>query len=234
MQLRKGFEKLKQESVSICIIASALLLCVWLSVLGAVKPKEAEQAAARPEQMQDPLLLLVNQEVALPKGYQITPQLIGDEVIDIRMYRDLTSMFDAAAKDDVWFWVVSGYRSAWQQEIIFDREVQKNLNAGMSREQAQANALRTVQRPGHSEHQTGLAVDLNDVSDHFETSKAYKWLTLHAAEYGFVQRYLPEKSDLTGIDKESWHFRYVGKAHAKAMTERGLCLEEYVDSMKNP
>lgn len=234
MKLRNGVEQLKGESVSIGIIASALLLCIWLSVLGSVKPSEAEQAAAQLEQEHDPLLLLVNQETALPKGYQITPQLIGDEVVDIRMYHDLTAMFDAAAKEDVWFWVVSGYRSAWQQEILFDREVQKNLDAGMNQEQAEQDAQRTVQRPGHSEHQTGLAVDLNDVSEQFETSKAYHWLTLHAAEYGFIQRYLPGKSDLTGIDKESWHFRYVGKAHAKEITEHGLCLEEYLNSMKNP
>lgn len=234
MQLRRKLETIRQENMSICIILAALLLCAVLSVLGAVGSKEATEAAARPQLEQDPLLLLVNAEYPLPQGYRITPRLIGDEVVDIRMYRDLVAMFDAAAKEDVWFWVISGYRSTRQQEIIFEREVQKNQAAGMSLEDAVTDALRTVQRPGYSEHQTGLAVDLNDVSDDFETSEAYRWLALHAAEYGFIQRYRPEKSALTGIDKESWHFRYVGKEHAKAITERGLCLEEYVDSMKNP
>lgn len=234
MQLRRKFEAMKQESMSICIIIAALLLCAVLSVLGAVGSEEVMEAAARPQLEEDPLLLLVNGENPLPQGYRITPQLIGDEVVDIRMYRDLAAMFDAAAKDDIWFWVVSGYRSTRQQEIIFEREVKKNQSVGMSLEEAVTDALRTVQRPGYSEHQTGLAVDLNDVSDDFETSEAYRWLTLHAAEYGFIQRYRPEKSVLTGIDRESWHFRYVGKEHAKAITEQGLCLEEYVESMKNP
>ena len=234
MQLRRKLEGIKQENMSISIIVAAVLLCVLLSVLGAAGSKEATETAAIPKIGEDPLLLLVNGEHPLPQGYRITPQLIGDEVVDIRMYRALVAMFDAAAKEDVWFWVVSGYRSTRQQEIIFEREVQKNQQAGMSLEEAVTDALRTVQRPGYSEHQTGLAVDLNDVSDEFETSEAYRWLGLHAAEYGFIERYRPEKSALTGIDKESWHFRYVGKEHAKAITERGLCLEEYVESMKNP
>ena len=235
MQKRGRMKAFKQENMSICIILAALLLCLILSVLGAIGSEDdATEAAARPQLEEDPLLLLVNAEHPLPQRYRITPRLSGDEVVDIRMYRNLVAMFDAAAKEDVWFWVISGYRSTRQQEIIFEREVQKNQQAGMGLEEAVTDALRTVQRPGYSEHQTGLAVDLNDVSDDFEESEAYRWLCLHAAEYGFIQRYRPEKSALTGIDKESWHFRYVGKEHAKAITELGLCLEEYVDSMKNP
>lgn len=217
-----------------CIIGAALLLCAILSALGAVHAGEAAEATAQIQTAEDPMLILVNRDNPLPEGCKITPRMVGDEVVDFRIYRDLMEMFDAAVREDVWFWVVSGYRSAWQQEIIFDREVQKNLDAGMSAEEAEKDALRTVQPPGYSEHQTGLAVDLNDVSDSFEESKAYQWLSEHAPDYGFVQRYRPEKAKLTGIDRESWHFRYVGKAHAKEMERRGLCLEEYVESLKNP
>ena len=93
---------------------------------------------------------------------------------------------------------------------------------------AEETALRTIAKPGHSEHHTGLAVDLNDVSDDFEETQAYRWLQAHAAEYGFIQRYRTDKSHITGIDNESWHYRYVGREHALAMERLDLCLEEYV------
>ena len=88
--------------------------------------------------------------------------------------------------------------------------------------------MRTIAQPGCSEHHTGLAIDLNEVSDAFEKTKAYAWLQEHSADYGFIERYQAEKASITGIDKESWHYRYVGRKHAGEMKRLGLCLEEYV------
>ena len=102
----------------------------------------------------------------------------------------------------------------------------------MSQEEAQELSLRTIARPGYSEHHTGLAVDLNDVSDNFEETEAYRWLQAHSADYGFVQRYRQDKVDITGIDNESWHYRYVGVEHAQEMNRLDLCLEEYVEYLK--
>lgn len=242
----------KMEPASAIIIAGSLFLCILVSMIGVWDARKSVESAAHtaaqaaalqtpsvPDtkkkenaQLSDPLLVLVNDWTPLPEEWQVTPRMVGDEQVDLKMYEALMDMFDAAGKEEVWFWVASGYRSVEEQEAILDRAVQENLENGMEPEEAREEALRTIQRPGYSEHHTGLAVDLNDVSDNFEKSEAYRWLSEHAAEYGFIQRYQASKADLTGIDNESWHYRYVGKKHAKKMKEMDFCLEEYVEYLK--
>ncbi len=237
----------KMEFASVAVIAFSVFLSLFVNYLSfqntqtalRIAAQDAAQTAAgveqRPEeyvQLSDPLLVLVNDRVSLPENWSVTPRMIDDEQVDLRAYQELSEMFAAAAEDDVWFWVVSGYRSVEQQEIVLERAIRENLKNGLSQEEAEADALRTVARPGYSEHHTGLAVDLNDVSDDFEESKAYQWLSDHAAEYGFVQRYQKDKVEITGIDRESWHYRYVGKKHAREMKRLNFCLEEYVEYLK--
>ena len=238
-------EKQLTQPVAAGIIVTALLLCMAVSALGYFEARWAARDAARQavgtaaqaavmgpfaqyRQLEDPLLVLVNGQVPLPEGWQVTPRMVDDELVDLRMYEDYQAMCRAAAKEDVWFWVASGYRSVEEQETVLERAVQENIKAGMPEQQAREDALRTIAKPGCSEHHTGLAVDLNEVSSDFEATKAYAWLQKHSHEYGFVQRYREEKSAITGIDNESWHYRYVGRKHAKEMESLGLCLEEYV------
>ncbi len=248
----------QKDKLAAGIIITAVLLCILLSFFGFLENREAVEAAARTAaqaaaqagktpsaseseskgekadgaQLSDPLLVLVNDWTPLPEDWRVTPRMIDDEQVDLRMYEDLTAMFSAAAEDNVWFWVASGYRSVEEQEVILDRAVRENRERGMSGAEAEREALKTIARPGYSEHHTGLAVDLNDVSDNFEETEAYRWLSRHAAEYGFVQRYQKDKVTITGIDNESWHYRYVGKKHAKEMDRLDLCLEEYVMYLK--
>ncbi len=229
----------KIEFASGAVILFSVFLSLFINYLGVLDTREAAQTAAGvqqgPEeytQLSDPLLVLVNDQIPLPEDWTVTPKMIDDEQVDLRAYQALSEMFQAAAEDDVWFWVVSGYRSVGQQEIVLERAIRENLKSGLNREEAEKDALRTVAHPGYSEHHTGLAVDLNDVSDNFEESKAYRWLSVHAVEYGFVQRYQKSKTEITGIDRESWHYRYVGKKHAREMTRLDLCLEEYVEYLK--
>lgn len=188
-------------------------------------------------QLSDPLLVLVNDTTPLPEDWQVTLETIGGgetgEQVDSRVYDDLNALLRAAQEDGVTLWIASGYRSVELQEAILDRAVQQNVADGMTEEEAVEDALRTINRPGHSEHHTGLAVDFNDVDSGFEETEAYYWLSQHAAEYGFVQRYKQSKIEVTGIDNESWHYRYVGAEHAQKMEELNMCLEEYVDYMKN-
>jgi len=184
-------------------------------------------------QLSDPFLVLVNDQVALPSDWQVTPAFIGEETVDNRIYDQLKAMFDAAGQDNIWLWVASGYRSVDEQEGVLQREIRLHMdNDGMSEEEARELSLRTIARPGHSEHHTGLVVDLNDVSDGFEETEAYRWLSENAAEYGFVQRYRSDKVEITGIDNESWHYRYVGRENALEMQRLDMCLEEYVEYLK--
>ena len=125
--------------------------------------------------------------------------------------------------------IVAGWRSFQDQTGLYE-------NAVSNRGQAYADAY--IALPGHSEHHTGLAVDLDtyDVdsgaSGGFDGRGDYAWAVEHAWEFGFIQRYPESKSDITGINFESWHFRYVGLPHAYVMTSEKLCLEEYIDYLR--
>ena len=125
--------------------------------------------------------------------------------------------------------IVAGWRSYEDQVYLYQ-------NAVDTKGQAHADAYLAL--PGCSEHHTGLAVDLDTyniedgTSGGFDGEGAYAWAVEHAWEYGFIQRYPPEKSDITGIDYESWHFRYVGIPHAYIMQTQNLCLEEYLDYLR--
>ena len=172
--------------------------------------------------------MLVNGENAVPESWWFLPYLVDDEVVDRRMAEDLSALLEAAESQGVWLWVASGYRSRRRQEDILESAIQERMAQGLTREQARAKALETIAQPGHSEHETGLALDFNDVSQGFQETVAYQWLQQHGAAYGFIQRYQREKEDVTGVKAEPWHFRYVGREHALEMERLGLCLEEYV------
>lgn len=236
----------RPELLSACIILASLVLCM---AVGGVEyasirremQTEARQAAASVSppaddepfaQLSDPLLVVVDPWIPLPKDWQVTPRLVGEEQVDLRMYDDLMEMFRAAGQEGVWFWVASGYRSVEEQQAVLDRAVGENLAQGMTETDAEEEALKTIAKPGFSEHHTGLAVDLNQVEESFAESEAYAWLQAHAAEYGFIQRYPAGKEKVTGIQAESWHYRYVGPQAAQAMEHLGLCLEEYVAYQK--
>ena len=94
-------------------------------------------------------------------------------------------------------------------------------------------AATEVIRPGTSEHQTGLALDIlgsgyTDRQESFDQSKAFQWLKAHCADYGFILRYPKGKEQITGMDYEPWHYRYVGKEYAKEIMSRGITLEEFL------
>ena len=185
--------------------------------------------------LSDPLLVLVNSDNPLPDDWRIDPVIAaGEEEVDACVRDDLVAMLYAASEDGVTLWIASGYRSVALQEEILDRAVRDRVNQlGMTEEEALEDALLTINRPGYSEHHTGLAVDFNDVSDDFETTDAYYWLAAHAADYGFIQRYKQSKISVTGISNESWHYRYVGREYAEEMERLDLCLEEYREYLKN-
>ena len=136
---------------------------------------------------------------------------------------DLEKLVAAARAAGVILRVGSGYRSYATQASLF---------ASYARRHGEAAASRFSSRPGHSEHQSGLAVDFAGtdqtcwVDDCFERTAAGKWLTAHAHEYGFILRYPKGKEKITGYQYEPWHFRYVGRELAGALQQSGLTMEE--------
>jgi D-alanyl-D-alanine carboxypeptidase len=129
--------------------------------------------------------------------------------------------------------VYSGYRSYDYQATIFEQYVQNEMasNPSMTREEAEALVLTYSTKPGTSEHQTGLAVDMDTMGSFttdFAWTSEYYWLQENSWKFGFVLRYPSDKTDVTSISFEPWHYRYVGRYHAKIMHDNGLCLEEYI------
>lgn len=198
----------------------------------AVKDQTLEHAASAQEG--DWQLRLVSAAHPLPEDFEAPKltKLRGGHAIDSRAYPALQQMMDdcrAAGLNPV---ICSSYRTHDKQEELFQKKVNTLLRQGYSQEEAETEAARWVARPGTSEHETGLAVDIVDKSyqlldEKQEQTPVQQWLMAHCAEYGFILRYSVEKSDLTGIGYEPWHYRYVGVEAAKAITEQGLCLEEY-------
>ena len=127
----------------------------------------------------------------------------------------------------------SDYRSVEEQQQIWDDKVQECLNIGYSQSEAEKETARWIAVPGTSEHHTGLAIDIIDLDyqildEKQEKTPTQQWLMKHCTEYGFIIRYPSDKKDITHIDFESWHYRYVGVEHAKKIADAGMCLEEYV------
>lgn len=183
-----------------------------------------------PKQLDDWSLTLVNYENQLPIDFEPTLSYIdSSRQIDSRVVDELKQMLKdmkkAGVKD---IWVQSSYRSVKYQDELFNNKINEYMEYGETREDAEALTLKTINKPGTSEHNLGLAIDLNYVDYNFDKTKAYNWMVENAENYGFVLRYKKEKEEITKVDYEPWHWRYVGPEHARKMNELDMCLEEYV------
>jgi len=182
---------------------------------------------------EDWALRLINKNNPLPDGYiPGLSSLKNGLKFDSRAITQLNAMLAAAKEQGLSPVVCSAYRSVERQKELFDNQVKMQMARGLSYEQAKTEACKTVAYPGTSEHNSGLAVDIVSLNyqilDNAQANTPEnKWLLAHCAEYGFILRYPQNKSNLTGIMYEPWHFRYVGVEAAKTIMESGICLEEY-------
>ena len=183
------------------------------------------------------LVLLVNPWNYLPEDYTVELESIGNNhyvaAYAASDYREMIAACKAAGLDPV---VCSSYRTQDYQQRLYNRRIERYMDEGYSREEATEKAGKSVAIPGTSEHQLGLALDIID-NDNWNLDETQaqmptqKWLMEHSWEYGWILRYPNEKSEITGIIYEPWHYRYVGKAVAAHIHETGLCLEEYLESL---
>ena len=174
-------------------------------------------------------LVLVNDTHRVPTGYPGTlVKLSNGQQVDERIYPSLQAMFHEARRQGYAPTVRSGYRSREAQQKVFDEKKRAFMAEGYSASEAEKKTLEWVARPGYSEHETGLAVDITPEKTSRNKDGLYRWLEQNSWRYGFICRYPPSKSSITHVAHEPWHYRYVGKEHAQAMYEQGLCLEEYL------
>ena len=191
-------------------------------------------------------LLLVNDWNPMQEGYDESvtmkavdkkyAQVNSGQKVDARMYDDLVAMLEAGKAYNIG--VQSSYRPYATQKRLYWNQVEKWKYKYSDPVELQTKAGEVVKRPGYSEHNTGLAVDLygsgdTSLSSSFANTAAYKWLMEHCADYGFILRFPKGKESVTGVIYEAWHFRYVGDPEiAHAIMDNGLCLEEYLAQQK--
>lgn len=179
--------------------------------------------------------VLINKQHPIPDDYSFTlGKIKGDMQCDERVLEPLFAMLQAAKSDGVTLVICSPYRDMKKQEVLFERKVNKYMAKGYSYLEAYKITSETVTVPGASEHQIGMAFDFisNDyrtLDYGFANCDAGKWLKEHSFEYGFILRYPYNKMDITGIDYEPWHFRYVGVEAATLIMHENITLEEFTN-----
>jgi len=184
-----------------------------------------ETASEEAIKEQDWHLLLVNKWNPIPLNLKIElVEVPGGEMVDKRIYEPLMAMLNAAQHANLGPVVVSGYRTTEKQRYLMDEKVKAFQKEGYGEAEARELAEKWVAIPGTSEHQLGLAVDING-----SVYEIYHWLQENSYKYGFIFRYPGEKTDKTGISEEVWHYRYVGIEAAKEIYKQGICLEEYLE-----
>ncbi len=226
--------------VSVAILVCAILFAGRVSE---PKPKETEPAeetttqavtAAPDIDVNDELLILVNYANEVPDDWELELVDIQDgKQLDKRAAGALKEMMDAAREAGLDPFVRSAYRSKSTQTDLYNNKISEYRNSGYDEEKAKELAGGWVAIPGTSEHQLGLAADIVDdeyreLNEKQEETKTQKWLMEHCWEFGFILRYPNDKKEITHINYEPWHYRYVGKENAQKIKASGLCLEEFL------
>ncbi len=176
-------------------------------------------------------LAIINTKYPLPDSYAptLSNAISGSNIqLDSRVSERYGEMYAAAKLSGCVLTPYSGYHSYSLQETTYNRKVNFYVNQGISAEEANQKASAQVLPAGCSEHNAGLAMDIVSASSDFINTKEYKWLCENAHNYGFILRYPEDKTAITGMNFEPWHWRYVGTQAAKEMKEKNQCLEEYL------
>ena len=197
-------------------------------------PPEPEQPAINRE---DWNLVLINPAHAIEKELEMTFDEVQGYKFDSRIAGRVRELIAAAKEDGYSLAIVSGYRTMDRSRVLYANKIAEYQAMGYDEATARVEAAKGVAPPGTSEHHSGLAMDIvsgdyytkySDLVEEFENEPEAVWLRENCARFGFILRFPKDKVEVTGINYEPWHFRYVGEEHAAAIMEQGLCLEEYL------
>ena len=244
---RRYREAMRNRAIAAVVLVALIVGAVF--IVNGCKKDETLPADDRQEQqtdtpegntpkpsvnVDDELLTVVNPWNPLPEDWVCDLVTLSDgRRVDSRCYEAFEEMMAACRDAGYAPFLCSAYRTQETQQSLYDNKVQRLMNSGMGEEEAKVEAAKAVAIPGTSEHQLGLAVDIvdanmQDLTDEQEKTETQKWLMANSWRYGFIHRYPNDKTDITGIIYEPWHYRYVGKAAAQDIFNRDITLEEYV------
>lgn len=186
-------------------------------------------------------LVLINLSYGIEEEFTFDNAYFDDRIIDIRIGDAYKDMYEAALENGHTLVVKSGYRSINYENTQYNNELDALILTGVSEYDAMKKLDTTRPRVGHTEHHTGLAIDVatsdflssnNDTLGlSFAETEGFAWLVENCNDFGFILRYPENKVSITNVEFEPWHFRYVGVEHAKAITAKDLTLEEYLTNM---
>lgn len=223
------------------VMAAAAVTNTHLSDMGRMTEKfishvstadMGEEGLEEPDDEEAWCLILVNQEHFVPDDYEVElVELSNGQCVDRRIYPALQEMFDTARSEGVYPVVASGYRTAKKQQSLMDEKIAAYAAEGYTQQEAREKAEICVAKVGTSEHQLGICVDINADGVHSTGEQVYKWLDKNGYRFGFIKRYPEDKTEITGIINEPWHYRYVGKKAAAEIHRSGVCLEEYLGAL---
>ena len=193
--------------------------------------------------LDDPRMILVSRTHKMPEDYPVETKECGsataiNKTLQTEAADAFLSMQAAAAKDGVDVRMQSGYRSVSYQTNLYEKKTNYYKQQGYDDAKAKEMAAAIVNPPGCSEHNCGLAADLNSpehtgLDEGFENTAAFRWLCQHAGEYGFILRYPKGAEEKTEITYEPWHWRYVGPENAAKINASGLCFEDYIAALQS-
>jgi D-alanyl-D-alanine carboxypeptidase len=226
-------KKAKKRLKFICITVIVITLLLVASSLGLHSPNEPTIGnVATTENGWN--LILINKDNRIPEDYEVKlTKLANGKKVDERIYPELQKMFNDARASGLSLFVAQGYRTEEEQHLLLDQKQEAYENEGNSPKEARKLAEQWVAVPGTSEHQIGIAVDINADTEKSKAEDVYDWLADNAHKYGFINRYPADKTDITGISNEPWHYRYVGVDAATEIYEKNVCLEEYIETLNN-
>ncbi len=233
----RKFKKFQKQLIVILLATILGLLCLqsgYYLITGTTIPvlKQINIGVKEADTSLGWNLILVNKDNRIPDDYEVDLiELSNGEKVDSRIYPQLQEMFDNARAVGLELFVREGYRTADDQQEVMTEQIQEYIEQGYSRSESKKLAKKYVAAPGTSEHQLGISVDINADTSVCSSDAVYTWLAENAYKYGFIKRYPSDKTDITGVYDEPWHYRYVGEEAAREIQERGLCLEEYIEQL---
>ncbi len=259
-RIERRKKELQQARIKFFIACAVVILALILIIVGCSKGcssnnvPETTEVTTEPEptvptepkpvftyKASDWKLILVNEENPISEDYDVKLTTLKSKAkVNSQLMDDLQDMMDdcrAAGHDPL---VISAYISYADQQKAFDTRVSELMSIGYLKDRAETEAVKTVAKPGTSEYQTGLAVDIVSESCKDKDAEALagnetlQWLRENSWKYGFVERYTEAQAERMNVTYEPWHYRYVGKDAAKDMFEQDLCLEELHVLLEEP
>ena len=182
-------------------------------------------------------LVLINPTHSIEKELEMEFDEVQGYKFDSRIAGKVRELIAAAKEDGYSLAIVSGYRTMDRSRMLYANKIAEYQNMGYDEATAKVEAAKWVAPPGTSEHHSGLAMDIvsgdyytkySDLVEAFENEPEAVWLRENCARFGFILRFPKDKTEITGINYEPWHFRFVGEEHARTIMDQGLCLEEYL------